>query len=577
MKSLIQKLKKLRLLFIAIAIGGYALLSYSFTDNYFEISKNLDIMTTMLRELDLHYVDTIKPGELIKTGIDAMLESLDPYTDYIPESEIEDFRFMTTGAYGGIGALVQKDSSSIEIAEPYENSPAAKAGLKAGDRILSVDGIVLSGKNTDDVGKLLKGQPGTTVKLSILSPGSATTVDKTLIRETITVSNVPYFGMISDDIGYIRLTEFTDDAGKNVRNALNELKKNPKLKGVVLDLRNNPGGLLNEAIEVVNVFEPKNQLVVNTRGRMKEWNHVDLTTNEPVDTNIHVAVLVNSGSASASEIVTGTIQDLDRGIVIGTRSYGKGLVQQTRPLSYDAQMKFTIAKYYIPSGRCIQALDYTHRNPDGSAGKVPDSLKSAFRTKHGRVVYDGGGIDPDIKMEPHKYTAVAINLQTKYMIFNYATQYVLKHQTIAPADNFALTDDEYTDFVNYVKSHDFKYTTKTDQLLKQLKESTQSENYYDDLKDAYAKITSDIDEAKKNYLMKNKDEIKEVLEEEIASRYYYDKGRIQVGLKNDKEAIKGIALLNDEVKYDSIVKTIVPATRPFHNPTMATWPPKEAK
>ncbi len=576
-KLVLEKLKKFRLLIMAFAIGGYALLSYSFTDNYFEISKNLDIMTTMLRELDLHYVDTIKPGELMKVGIDAMLESLDPYTDYIPESEIEDFRFMTTGEYGGIGALVQKDSSSIEIAEPYENSPAAKAGIKAGDKILRVDGIVLTGKNTDDVGKLLKGQPGTSVKLSILSPGATAPVEKTLIREAITVSNVPYSGMISDDIGYIRLTEFTQDAGKNVRVALMDLEKNPKLKGVVLDLRNNPGGLLNEAIEVVNVFEPKNQLVVNTRGRMKEWNHVDLTTNDPVDTNIHVAVLVNSGSASASEIVTGTIQDLDRGIVIGTRSYGKGLVQQTRPLSYDAQIKFTIAKYYIPSGRCIQALDYTHRNADGSAGKVPDSLKSAWRTKHGRVVYDGGGIDPDIKMDPHKYTAVAINLQTKYLIFNYATQYAMKHPTIAPANNFALTDDEYMDFVNYVKSHDFKYTTKTDQLLKQLKESTQTENYYDDLKDAYAKITSDIDEAKKNDLIKNKDEIKELLEEEIASRYYYDKGRIEVGLKNDKEAAKGIALLNDETRYDSIIKTIVPATRPFHNPAMASWPPKEAK
>ncbi len=576
-KLVLEKLKKFRLLIMAFAIGGYALLSYSFTDNYFEISKNLDIMTTMLRELDLHYVDTIKPGELMKVGIDAMLESLDPYTDYIPESEIEDFRFMTTGEYGGIGALVQKDSSSIEIAEPYENSPAAKAGIKAGDKILRVDGIVLTGKNTDDVGKLLKGQPGTSVKLSILSPGATAPVEKTLIREAITVSNVPYSGMISDDIGYIRLTEFTQDAGKNVRVALMDLEKNPKLKGVVLDLRNNPGGLLNEAIEVVNVFEPKNQLVVNTRGRMKEWNHVDLTTNDPVDTNIHVAVLVNSGSASASEIVTGTIQDLDRGIVIGTRSYGKGLVQQTRPLSYDAQIKFTIAKYYIPSGRCIQALDYTHRNADGSAGKVPDSLKSAWRTKHGRVVYDGGGIDPDIKMDPHKYTAVAINLQTKYLIFNYATQYAMKHPTIAPANNFALTDDEYMDFVNYVKSHDFKYTTKTDQLLKQLKESTQTENYYDDLKDAYAKITSDIDEAKKNDLIKNKDEIKELLEEEIASRYYYDKGRIEVGLKNDKEAAKGIALLNDETRYDSIIKTIVPATRPFHNPAMASWPAKEAK
>jgi carboxyl-terminal processing protease len=578
MKSLFRKLKKLRLLLVVLAIGSYAFLSYSFTDNYFEISKNLDIMTTMLRELDLHYVDTIKPGELVKTGIDAMLESLDPYTDYIPESEIEDFKFMTTGEYGGIGSLIQKDSNIIEVAEPYEGSPASKAGLKAGDRIMSVDGISLNGKSTDDVGKLLKGQPGTTVKLMILSPGSSTPEEKTLIREAIVVSNVPYYGMVSEEIGYIRLSEFTEDAGKNVRNALIDLKKNhPNLKGVLLDLRGNPGGLLNEAIEVVNVFEPKNQLVVNTRGRMKEWNHVDLTTNDPVDTLIPVGVLVNSGSASASEIVTGTIQDLDRGIVIGTRTYGKGLVQQTSSLSYDAQLKFTIAKYYTPSGRCIQALDYTHRNADGSVSKVPDSLKSAFRTRHGRVVYDGGGIDPDIKLEPHKYSSVAVSLQTQYLIFDYATLYVLKHPSIADPSAFSLTDAEYTDFVNYVKSKNFKYTTKTDQLLKQLKESTQNENYYDDLKDAYSKINDAISDAKKNDLVKNKDEIKEILQEEIASRYYYDKGRIQMGLKSDKETIEGIALLMDPARYDSIIKTIVPATRPFRNPVMSTWPPKAAK
>ncbi len=576
-QRIFQIVKKLRLLLAIIAIGSYAFLSYSFTDNYFEISKSLDIMTTMLRELDLHYVDTIKPGELVKTGIDAMLESLDPYTDYIPESEIEDFRFMTTGEYGGIGALIQKDSNIIEVAEPYEGSPALKAGLKAGDRLMSVDGISLTGKNTDDVGKLLKGQPGTTVKLMILSPGATAPVEKTLIREAIKVSNVPYYGMVSDDIGYIRLSEFTEEAGRNVRNALIELKKNPNLKGVILDLRSNPGGLLNEAIDVVNVFEPKNQLVVNTRGRMKEWNHMDLTTVDPVDTTIHVAVLVNSGSASASEIVTGTIQDLDRGIVVGTRTYGKGLVQQTRPLSYDAQLKFTIAKYYIPSGRCIQVLDYTHRNPDGSVSKVADSLKTAFRTKHGRVVYDGGGIEPDVKMDAHKASAISINLQTQFLIFDYATIYVQKHAAISDPTTFVLTDDEYNDFVTFVKGHNFKYTTKSDVLLKQLKESTQNENYFDDLKDAYAKITDDISEAKKNDLMKNKEEIKEVLEEEIASRYFYDKGRIQIGLKNDKETQKGIALLNDQMKYDSIIKTIVPSTRPFHNPAMKTWPIGQGK
>jgi carboxyl-terminal processing protease len=574
-KRAFARIKRMKLLLLALAIGTYATISYSFTDNYFEISKNLDIFSTVLRELDLYYVDTIRPNDLVKTGIDAMLNSLDPYTDYIPESEIEDYKFMTTGEYGGIGSLVQEDSGYIEIAEPYEDSPASKAGLKAGDKVVSIDGIDIRGKNTIDVGKLLKGQPATSVKLMVIHPGTKDPVEITVMREVIKVSNVPYYGMVSNNIGYIRLTEFTQEAGKNVRNALTELKKNSSLQGVILDLRNNPGGLLNEAINVANVFEPKGQLVVNTRGRMKEWNHTDYTTSEPIDTNIPVAVLVNSGSASASEIVTGTIQDLDRGVIIGTRTYGKGLVQQTRPLSYDAQLKFTIAKYYIPSGRCIQALDYSRRSADGSANKVPDSLKMAFRTKHGRIVYDGGGIDPDLKKDPGKYNVVTIKLesQPQYIIFHYATDYVMVHPTIDKPDKFSLTDDEYNKFVAYAKSQSFQYTTKSEQLLAQLKESTQTEKYFDDLKGSYDRIKSDIEDAKKNDLIKNKDEIKRVLEAEIMSRYYYEKGRIQTNLRYDDEVAKGIEVLNNKKEYDSVITTVASPIRPFHDPAMNTWPP----
>jgi carboxyl-terminal processing protease len=559
---------------VLLALGGYALLSYSFTDNYFEISKNLDIFATTLRELDLYYVDSIRPGELVKTGIDAMLNSLDPYTDYIPESEIEDYRFMTTGEYGGIGSLIQQDSNIIEVTEPYEGSPAQKAGLIAGDKILMVDGIPISGKSTFDVGKLLKGQPGTPVKLEIIHPSMSTPVELTIIREAIKVNNVPYYGMVTDNIGYIRLTEFTEGAGKNVKNALEELKKNSNLKGVILDLRNNPGGLLNEAVNVVNVFEPKGQLVVNTRGRIRDMNHTDLTTSDPVDTVIHLAVLVNSGSASASEIVTGTVQDLDRGIILGTRTYGKGLVQQTRPLSYDAQLKFTIAKYYIPSGRCIQALDYSHRNADGSVSKVPDSLKTAFRSRHGRVVYDGGGIDPDVKVESPSLKPATIKLLSgpQYLIFHYATQYALSHPTVETPDKFTLSDAEYDTFIEYVKSQSFEYTTKSETLLQQLKESTQSEKYYDDLKESYNKIKAEIEEAKKNDFYKNKEEIKQVLEAEIMSRYYYEKGRIQQDLKYDEGVVKGIEILNQPIRYDSVLTTIAPATRPFHDPEMSSWP-----
>ena len=482
---------------------------------------------------------------------------------------------MTTGEYGGIGSLVQEDSGYIEIAEPYQDSPAAKAGLVAGDRVISIDGISTKGKNTIDVGKLLKGQPGTSVKLMVISPGSTTPVEKTVMREVIKVNNVPYYGMVSNNVGYIRLTEFTQEAGKNVRNALVELKKNSSLQGVILDLRNNPGGLLNEAINVSNVFEPKGQLVVNTRGRMKEWNHTDYTTTEPVDTNIPVAVIVNSGSASASEIVTGTLQDLDRGVIIGTRTYGKGLVQQTRPLSYEAQLKFTIAKYYIPSGRCIQALDYSHRNADGSVNKVPDSLKMAFRTKHGRVVYDGGGIAPDIKMDPYKYNPVTIKLesQPQYILFHYVTDYVLAHQTVDKPGKFSVSDAEYDKFSVYAKSQSFTYTTKSEQLLQQLKESTQTEKYFDDLKGSYDKIKSDIEDSKKNDFIKNKDEIKHVLEAEIMSRYYYEKGRIETDLRYDHEVAKAIEVLNNKKEYDSVITTVATSVRPFHDPAMNTWPP----
>jgi carboxyl-terminal processing protease len=571
MKFALQILKKFRYTFAMIAIGGYAILSFSFTDNYFQISKNLDIFASVLRELDLHYVDTISPGEMVKTGIDAMLSTLDPYTDYITESEIEDYRFITTGEYGGIGALIRRDSDNIVIDEPYEDSPAIKAGLMAGDRLVSIDGISIKGKSSDDVGKLLKGEAGTHVKIGIIPVANPVLTEKTLTREVIKVTNVPYYGMVTPSIGYIRLSDFTEDAGGNVKRALMALKKNTGIKGLIIDLRNNPGGLLNEAINVSSIFIPKGQLVVVTRGRQKEWNYSYYTTNDPVDSAIHIAVLVNSGSASASEIVTGTIQDLDRGIIIGTRTYGKGLVQQTKPLSYNAQMKFTVAKYYISSGRCIQVLDYSHRNEDGSVSKVPDSLKYAFRTKHGRVVYDGGGIDPDVKLEPIKHSVIRTNLLDKLYVFKFATDYRLHHLSIAPADSFALSDNDYLAFVNFAKNHNFTYTTKSDELLNDLKQSTLNEKYYDDLKDAYTKIKNDFDESKKNDFNRYKNDIKETVEEEIASRYYYEKGRIEVELQSDKEVTKAIEFLNNDTRYDSTLRTIAPAIRPFRNPALTNW------
>ena len=417
MKSFLRKFK---LLFIAILIGSYAIISYSFVDSYFEVSKNLDIFATLFRELNIYYVDETNPGDLMKKGIDNMLESLDPYTNFIPESEIEDYRYMTTGSYGGIGALVRQMGDYVVISEPYEGFPAQKADLRAGDKILKVNDIDVKGKKTDDISKYLKGQASTSIKLLIEREGEKKPIEKIINREEIKIKSVSYSGMISKSVGYIKLTGFTENASGEVKDALLDLKKNPALKSIVFDLRGNPGGLLKEAIDIVNLFEDKGTEIVSTRGKVKDWDKIYKAVNNPVDLSVPMVVLVDRGSASASEIVSGSLQDLDRGVVIGQRSYGKGLVQQTRDLSYNAKLKVTVAKYYTPSGRCIQALDYSHRNEDGSVDKVADSLISAFKTKNGRIVYDGGGIAPDVAIEPQKYSSILGSLITKNLLFDFA-------------------------------------------------------------------------------------------------------------------------------------------------------------
>jgi carboxyl-terminal processing protease len=374
-------MKKIKLVVIALLIGASAFLTTGFVDSYFEVSKNLDIFATLFRELNIYYVDETNPGDLMKKGIDKMLESLDPYTNFIPESEIEDYRYMTTGQYGGIGALIRQQGGYVYISEPYEGFPAQKADLRAGDKILKLNDIDVKGKTTDDISKLLKGQPSTTIKLLVEREGESKPLEKIVNREEIKIKSVSYYGMVNKEIGYIKLTGFTENASGEVKAALVELKKNAELKSVVFDLRGNPGGLLKEAIDIVNIFADKGTEIVSTKGKVKEWDKVHKAVNNPVDVNIPIAVLIDRGSASAAEIVSGAIQDLDRGVVVGQRSYGKGLVQQTRPLSYNSQLKVTVAKYYIPSGRCIQALDYSHRNDDGSVDKVPDSLISAFKNQ----------------------------------------------------------------------------------------------------------------------------------------------------------------------------------------------------
>src|SRR4030095_7316815 len=420
---MINLFKKSKTWLIAIAITATGLFSISLTDEYFEISRNMDIFATLFRELNIYYVDETKPGDLMKKGIDAMLESLDPYTNYIPESEVEDYRFMTTGQYGGIGALIGQKGDQVVITDPYEGFPAQKADLRAGDVIVEIDGKSIKGKKYDEISKILKGQPKTPVKLMLKREGEAEMLEKTIVRDEIKINSVSYSGMLDNEIGYIRLTGFTDNAGIEVKDALVELKTKHNAKSVVLDLRGNPGGLLNEAVNITNIFVDKGVEVVTTKGKVKEWDKTYKALNNPVDDQIPLVVLVNSGSASASEIVSGSIQDLDRGIIIGQRTFGKGLVQTTRPLSYNSQLKVTTAKYYIPSGRCIQEVDYSHRKEDGSLGKIPDSLRVAFKTSRGRTVYDGGGVAPDIEVKEKDYADISKTLGNKGYFFEYANKY----------------------------------------------------------------------------------------------------------------------------------------------------------
>ena len=558
-------IKKFKFFIIAALLGGYAIISYSFVDSYFEVSKNLDIFATLFRELNIYYVDETNPGDLMKKGIDDMLESLDPYTNYIPESEIEDYRYMTTGQYGGIGALIRQDGDYVIISEPYEGFPAQKADLRAGDKILKINDTDAKGKKTDDISKFLKGQPSSTIKLLVEREGEKNPIEKTINREEIKIKSVSYSNMISPAIGYIKLTGFTENAANEVKDALLELKKNPELKSIVLDLRGNPGGLLKEAVDIVNLFEEKGTDIVSTRGKVKDWDQTHKAMNSPIDLNIPIAILIDRGSASASEIVSGALQDLDRGVVIGQRSYGKGLVQQTRPLSYNAQLKVTVAKYYTPSGRCIQALDYSHRNDDGSVAKIPDSLISAFKTKNGRIVYDGGGVAPDIKTEAQKYSSILGSLASKNLIFNYATKYRIAHATIDSARDFRLTDAEYEDFVAFLNGKDYDYTTKTEKTLEELKDDAKDDKALDALKDDIEALKAKVTHNKKDDLVKYKPEIKQFLEEDIASRYYYQKGRLEATLKDDSDLKEAMSLLNDSGRYKTILTTIVKSDKPFYN------------
>lgn len=551
-KKIFTKTKAL-ILVAAVAISSVFI--FSFKDDSFEIVKNLDVYYTVFKELNLYYVDELKPGDLIKKSIDEMLRSLDPYTTYIPESEIEDYRFMTTGQYGGVGALIRNTTDYVVITDPYEGYPAAKAGLKAGDIILEIDGKSTKGKSSSDISELLKGQPNTEVKLYIQRPYTEEKFEKVIMREEIKIKSVSYSGMLNDSVGYIRLTSFTDQAGKEVKDALIELKEKKNAKSIVFDLRGNPGGLLMEAVSIVNIFIEQGHDIVSTKGKMKQWDKTYKAMSPPVDKEIPMVVLVNSGSASASEIVSGAIQDLDRGIIIGQRTFGKGLVQTTRDLTYNSKLKVTTAKYYIPSGRCIQALDYTHRNSDGSVGKVPDSLVTEFKTKIGRKVYDGGGVAPDIKSEPERLSKITESLLMKNHIFDYATKYASQHKSIAPPKEFKITDEEYKDFLSFLTGKNFDYETKSEETWKQLKEIAQNEKYFEISQKEFEALHQKLAHDKDKDLKAFKVEIKELLEDEIIGRYYFLNGRVEASFLHDETVKKAIEILRDKKQYDSILQS----------------------
>ncbi|HNY02127.1 MAG TPA: S41 family peptidase [Bacteroidales bacterium] len=519
----------------------------------FEIMKNLDIYSNLIKELNQDYVDEINPGELTQTAIEAMLESLDPYTNFIPESQIEDYKFITTGQYGGIGALIHQQGDYIVISEPYEGSPAVKAGLKAGDRILEVNGKSAKGKSYDDVSAILKGQAGTAVTVRLERDGESAPFEKVITRENIKIDNIPYSGMVDEGIGYIKLSGFTQHAAKEVKQAFVKLKEGPGLKGIIIDLRGNGGGLLTEAVDIANMFVERGLEIVSTKGKMADKNRTHSTMNPPVDLTIPVVILVDRSSASASEILAGSLQDLDRAVVIGQRTFGKGLVQNVVPLSYNAQMKITVAKYYIPSGRCIQAIDYEHKKTDGSFGKIPDSLIRAFKTKNGRTVYDGGGILPDIVTPTRHFSNLATAVFRKYLVFDFATQFARQHPSIDPPDKFTITDSIFSSFTRYIGSKDFNYKTRSETALENLKDIALKENYFDAIQLEYDHLKARMEKDKKEDLNKYSDQIKELLRMEIISRYYYQKGKALAALNNDPELKEAIATIRDTAKYSDIL------------------------
>ncbi len=530
-----------------------ALIAVSFTDDLFQISKNLDVFASVYKEVNINYVDDINSAKMIKNGVDAMLEGLDPYTEFVPESEIEEYKLhYVSTQYGGIGAGIFARNGKVYISDVFAGFPAQKADIRPGDQLVKINDVELAGKNNDQVGLLLKGSKGASIKM-LLKRDNAQPVEKTLVRDEIKQPNVSYYGMVDGNMGYIKLDKFLENSADEVTNALVTIKKNNP-NGIILDLRSNGGGILQEAVKIVNLFVQKDVEVVSQKGKIKEKNFTYNTVSAPLEPNLPLVVLVNSHSASASEIVSGSLQDLDRAIIIGQRSYGKGLVQQTFNLPYNSLVKITIAKYYIPSGRCIQELDYTHRKDDGSVVKVADSLIHEFKTKDGRSVYDGSGIYPDVFVKPDHFANVTTTLVNKLFIFDYATLYRNTHPAMRDLRAFSLTDAEYADFVKYLSDKNYSYSTGSEKLLASLKTEATKEKQFGEIQTEYDALKARMMASKKNDLQLHKDEIKQVLENEIASRYYFDKGRYETNFKYDRELAQAVKIMQDKEQVASILK-----------------------
>ncbi len=549
-----KTLRNTRWSLAAAALALVATLWLSFDDgDDFELAKHLDIYHTLMRELNIYYVDPVAPGDLVRRSIEQMLESLDPYTNYIPESKIETYRVMNTGQYGGIGASAEYHGEYPVVTEVYQDQPAHKAGLLVGDLLLEVDGVSVKDGDADQLGLLLKGQPSTTVRLRVRRPGQESPLALEVGREIIKMPNVPHHAMVAPKVGYIKLSGFTEQAGLEVKEALQDLK-GQGAEALVLDLRGNPGGLLIEAVNIVNLFVPQGVEVVRTLGKVSQWNNVFQTRMPPIDTQMPVAVIVNSNSASASEIVSGALQDLDRAVIVGQRSFGKGLVQITRPLSYNAQLKITVAKYYIPSGRCIQAIDYTHRRPDGSVGHVPDSLVSEFRTRAGRPVFDGGGVMPDVQVPERPLSPLGRALVAERLVFDFATRLAQGMARPESPEAIALDDRQFAQFVAFVKESGFAYQTQREAKLLELEQAAREELAFERASAQFEALRQSLRADLDADLALNRAPIEGLLRRDLAARFFQEEGLAKASLDDDPDLDAALEILADPARYAGILR-----------------------